>query len=84
MPVESFQSIPEMFLHRVRSTPDSVAFQFPRNGGWDELTWKEVGIQVQSVAMGLAGLGLGSEDRCAILSGTIGCHSQLLGNRRRP
>jgi long-chain acyl-CoA synthetase len=70
MPVESFQSIPDMFLHRVRSTPDSVAFQFPRNGGWDELTWKEVGIQVQSVAMGLAGLGLGSEDRCAILSGT--------------
>ena len=70
MAVASFQSVPDIFLHRVRSTPDSVAFQFPLDGGWDEMTWKDVGVAVREIALGLAELGLDSEERCAILSGT--------------
>jgi len=70
MAVASFQSVPDIFLHRVRSTPDTIAFQFPLDGGWDEMTWKDVGIAVREIALGLAALGLESEDRCAILCGT--------------
>ena len=59
-----------MFLHRVRSTPDSEAFLFPKNGGWETMNWAEVGTDVRQIALGLVALGLGIEDRCAILAGT--------------
>jgi long-chain acyl-CoA synthetase len=67
---DKFQSVPDMFLYRVNATPDSEAFLFPKNGGWDTMTWKDVGIEVREIACGLAALGLGSEERCSILSGT--------------
>ena len=70
MSVESFRSVPDIFLHRVRSTPDSIAFQYPLRGGWEELTWKAVGVAVREIALGLSEIGIASEERCAILSGT--------------
>jgi long-chain acyl-CoA synthetase len=70
MAISSFSSIPEMFLHRVLSTPDSEAFLSPKNGGWARLSWGEVGADVRDIAMGLMDLGLALEDRVAILSGT--------------
>ena len=70
MSVQSFKSVPDIFLHRVRSTPESVAFQYPLRGGWEEMTWKDVGVAVREIALGLVSLGIGSEERCAILSGT--------------
>lgn len=70
MSVQSFKSVPDIFLHRVRSTPDTVAFQYPLRGGWEEMTWKDVGVAVREIALGLVSLGIGSEERCAILSGT--------------
>ena len=70
MAVESFRSVPDIFLHRVRSTPDSVAFQYPLRGGWEEMSWKDVGVAVREIALGLSDLGLSSEERGAILSGT--------------
>ena len=30
----SFRSVPEMWLHRISSTPDSDAFQYPTVAGW--------------------------------------------------
>ncbi len=70
MAQDKFRSVPDMFLYRVRSTPDSEAFLFPKNGGWDSMTWKDVGIAVREIACGLSALGLGLEDRCSIMAGT--------------
>lgn len=73
MATASFKSFPEMFLHRVSSTPDSDAFYYPDlkgDGEWKTLLWKDVGDQVQNIAGGLRALGLESEERVSIFSGT--------------
>ena len=70
MAQDKFQSVPDMFLYRVRSTPDSEAFLFPKNGGWATMSWKDVGAEVREIACGLAALGLGAEERCSIMAGT--------------
>jgi len=66
----SFRSIPEMFLHRVTSTPDSDAFTSPRNGGWETISWKDVDRRVRRISGGLLAQGLEAEQRCSILCGT--------------
>jgi long-chain acyl-CoA synthetase len=67
-----YRSIPDMFLKRVAATPDGRAFGVPTEDDsairW--LTWAEVGERARSIAAGLHGLGVGLEDRVAILSGT--------------
>jgi long-chain acyl-CoA synthetase len=66
-----YRSIPDMFLSRVRSTPDARALGYPQPGGgvgW--LTWRQVRDQASAIAAGLRGLGVGSEDRVAIASDT--------------
>ncbi len=66
----SFRSIPEIFLHRVTSTPESDAFMSPTNGGWETITWKDVDTRVRRITGGLLARGLQPEQRCAILCGT--------------
>jgi long-chain acyl-CoA synthetase len=66
----SFRSVPEMWLHRISSTPDSDAFQYPTAGGWKTMPWKEAGARARAIAAGLLALGLRREERCAILSMT--------------
>src|SRR3990172_9060026 len=63
-------SVASMFLDRVAATPDRKAFTVPSAGGWKTLTWKEARERVMAIACGLRALGLESEQRCAILSGT--------------
>ena len=66
-----FRSVASMFIHRVQSTPDAEAFYYPdANDEWQTLTWKDVGVRVQSIASGLRVLGLNIEDRSAILCST--------------
>ncbi|BCJ51016.1 AMP-dependent synthetase [Actinoplanes sp. NBRC 14428] len=67
-----YRSIPDMFLQRVRATPNGQAFAVPTadDRGITWLTWAEVGERAKAIAAGLAGLGVGLEDRVAILSGT--------------
>jgi long-chain acyl-CoA synthetase len=60
----------DMLLARVAATPSGEAFRFPEGGAWRSLTWAEVGERVRTFARGLHALGLGAEDRVAILSGT--------------
>lgn len=66
-----YRSIPEMFFRRVEATPDRRAFGYP---GPDEqpvwLTWREVGDRATAIAAGLRGLGVGREDRVAIMANT--------------
>lgn len=71
MGAASFKSFPEMFLHRVSSTPDSDAFYYPdADDAWQTLRWKDVGERVRNIAGGLRSFGLELEQRCSILSNT--------------
>ncbi|WP_305785747.1 AMP-dependent synthetase/ligase [Symbioplanes lichenis] len=67
-----YRSLPDMLLRRVRATPDARAFAAPSadDAGMDWLTWAEVGERTKAIAAGLAGLGVGVEDRVAIIAGT--------------
>lgn len=71
MATTRFQSVAEMYLHRVSATPDKDAFYFPdANEQWQTLTWKGVDARVQAIGGGLRALGLGDEQRVAILAQT--------------
>jgi long-chain acyl-CoA synthetase len=70
VPAASFKSFPEMFHHRVRSTPDAEAFSFRRGGQWTSTDWRGVGERVRAIACGLHALGIEAEQRAAILCST--------------
>jgi len=67
-----YRSIPDMFLRRVAATPDGQAFAVPNADDsaivW--YTWGQVGERATAIAAGLRGLGVGLEDRVAILANT--------------
>ena len=67
----SFQTVPEMLLHRIAATPDNTAFSYPVGSGWKQVSWKQFGEQVRQVSMGLRAIGLQNEERVAIL-----CHTR--------
>jgi long-chain acyl-CoA synthetase len=61
-----------MFLDRVEKSPRREAFRYPVADGqpWASVTWKETGDRVEKLAAGLLALGLESEQRVGIASGT--------------
>ncbi|MGH3476259.1 MAG: AMP-binding protein, partial [Nocardioidaceae bacterium] len=63
-------NVAEMFLARVRETPDSDAYRFPVGDNWESRTWRQTGDRVELWAAGLVALGVESEQRVAIASGT--------------
>ncbi len=67
-----YRSIPDMFLQRVQASPDRRALGYPTQDGsgpqW--LTWSQVGDRARAIAAGLHRMGIGLEDRVAILSST--------------
>jgi long-chain acyl-CoA synthetase len=67
-----YRSIPDMFLQRVAATPDKRAFGYPAPDDSEQrwLTWSEVGDRATALAAGLRGLGVGGEDRVAIMANT--------------
>ncbi len=67
-----YRSIPDMFLKRVAATPDRNAFAHPApdDSGPVWLTWAQVSQRAKAVAAGLRELGVGNEDRVAILANT--------------
>src|SRR4051794_6677828 len=67
-----YRSIPDMFLKRVAASPNGQAFAVPTadDTGMTWLTWAQVGERATAIAAGLCSLGVGLEDRVAILSGT--------------
>ena len=58
------------FLDRVAVSPDTEAFRYPRGDDWESVTWQEAGDEVERLAAGLLSLGLTSEQRVGIASGT--------------
>ncbi|MEV4534973.1 long-chain fatty acid--CoA ligase [Asanoa sp. NPDC049518] len=65
-----YRSIPDMFLKRVAASPDARAFGFPGTSGPQWITWQQVGERARALAAGLHGLGVGAEERVAILANT--------------
>jgi long-chain acyl-CoA synthetase len=68
-----YRSIPDMFLQRVKATPDARAYGHPGLDDADPpvwLTWSQVAQRAKAIAAGLRGLGVRPEDRVAILAGT--------------
>src|SRR5699024_12180269 len=69
-------SLPDMFVSRVTSSADKVAFRFPVPAPsgefetWDSLTWAQAHDRVRDIALGLHFLGGTSQARCAIISST--------------
>ncbi len=60
------------FRERVNSSPGAEAFRYPTADGqpWTSLTWKQAGDRVEKLAAGLLALGIESEQRVGIASGT--------------
>jgi len=66
-----YRSIPDLLAQRVAATPDKDALGYPTpDGGIGWMTWTQVGDRAAKIAAGLIGLGVGLEDRVAILAGT--------------
>ncbi len=60
-----------MFRNRVTATPNTEAFRYPKaGGGWESVTWRQVGDRVDNIAAGLISIGINPEDRVALASGT--------------
>jgi long-chain acyl-CoA synthetase len=65
-----YKSIPDMFLHRVASTPAANAFAYPGPNGPVWLSWKTVGERATAIAAGLNAIGVQPQDGVAIASNT--------------
>ncbi|WP_435593219.1 AMP-dependent synthetase/ligase [Nocardia sp. bgisy118] len=58
-------TVPEAFQETVKLRPDGVALRTV--GGTTEITWREYGKRVESIAAGLAALGVGRGDSVGIM-----------------
>jgi long-chain acyl-CoA synthetase len=64
------QNMAVQFLDRVAASPQSEAFRYPVGEAWESLTWQQAGDKVRSLSAGLLSLGIQSEQRIGIASGT--------------
>src|SRR5712692_2701615 len=61
-------TLARMFWDRVEKSNDKPAQQFKRPGGWETLTWRQVGDVVRELALGLIALGRQKGEAVALLS----------------
>jgi long-chain acyl-CoA synthetase len=64
------RSLAHLFWDHAEVMPDSVAYYYRIEGGWQESTWGQAAGLVEGLAAGLVALGIGVEDRIAIVSTT--------------
>ncbi len=69
-PVSSFRNVPDMWRHRVSSTPDLVAMRHRVDGQWVPVRWREADRRMRRIAHALRADGLDHEDRVAVLGDT--------------
>ncbi|WP_296603747.1 AMP-binding protein [Nocardioides sp.] len=67
---ELTQNFALQFLDRVAASGEREAFRYPRGEAWESVTWKQAGDLVEKLAAGLLSLGIQSEQRVGIVSGT--------------
>ena len=58
------------FFDRVAKSSTAEAFRFPVGETWESVTWAEAGDRVTALAAGLLSLGIETEQRVGIASGT--------------
>jgi long-chain acyl-CoA synthetase len=63
-----FQTLVDVYHDAVKTFPDSPLFGTKRGGQWEWMTYLEFGKQTDAFRAGLAGLGLKSGDRVAIIA----------------
>ncbi|HEX5947488.1 MAG TPA: long-chain fatty acid--CoA ligase [Acidimicrobiales bacterium] len=68
-PIESGQTLVDVFLDRVDRWPDRVALRHVQDGEWATISWSEYGAAAREVAAGLIALGIAPTDRVGILAG---------------
>jgi len=66
----AFRSVPDLWHHRVGSTPGAVAMRFVRDGVWHSWSWAEAAAQVRAIANGLLSVGVRSQEPVALIAGT--------------
>src|SRR4051794_32615150 len=64
------QNVAVQFLDRVASSAQKEAYRYPRGEAWESVTWTQAGDAVEKLAAGLLSLGVQSEQRVGIVSGT--------------
>jgi long-chain acyl-CoA synthetase len=60
-------TLPQLLLQRASANPKGVALRHHELGRWKQTTWAELLAQVQSIAFGLAKLGVGVGTRVALV-----------------
>lgn len=63
-----FQTLVDVYHDAIKTFPDRPLFGTKRGGNWEWLTYLEFGKLTDNFRAGLAGLGLGSGDRIAIIA----------------
>lgn len=67
-PVTMVTTVASLIQHRANDTPDAVALRQKSLGIWQEITWSEYWVHIETVAYGLIALGIEPGDRVAIQS----------------
>lgn len=63
-------TIGEVFFDGVEKRSDDIIFRQKRYGIWEETTWKEFGLAVREIALGLIRLGFEPGEAASVLSNT--------------
>ncbi|TNE89192.1 MAG: long-chain fatty acid--CoA ligase [Deltaproteobacteria bacterium] len=66
----SFESVVDMWHHRIGSTGRETAFHYRLGAAWHEMSWQKAGEISREIALGLLALGVAPEERCGLLSET--------------
>ena len=61
------RALVQLFLERAEADADRVALRYKEFGIWHELTWRAYRTNVERLALGFLGLGLGVGDRVAVM-----------------
>jgi long-chain acyl-CoA synthetase len=64
------RSMAHLFLARVATSPDEVAYYYPVDDEWQASTWAQTHQLVQWLAAGLVALGVQPEERVALIADT--------------
>ncbi|MBD3273682.1 MAG: AMP-binding protein [Candidatus Marinimicrobia bacterium] len=64
----SFQTIPEMFWTNTEKYSDQICYGYKEDGTWKTYSYQKVGDMVETLAAGLASLGVDTGDTVSIIS----------------
>jgi len=64
--VDGCDTVPQLFIHRVREHPDKVALREMDFGIWNEYRWRDWEEQARFLGLGLKALGLQRGDVCSV------------------